>query len=133
MTVSAGPLVTGVPVAVVSETVEEADGAPAVTVCVDGATVSSGCVQVRNDCHAALWPAPGRSTRQNVSWPGGPHAPVPVFTGSVAAAESRMAAARRSCSCPVCAAKSPADMPVVLLGAQASPQWSRACEVAAVK
>jgi hypothetical protein len=54
VTVSAGPLETGVPAVVVSVTVEAADGVPAVTLWVVGAIASSGWVQARNDCQAAL-------------------------------------------------------------------------------
>lgn len=96
VTETAGPVVTGVPEDVVSETVDAAEGVPAVTVCVGGAMVSSGCVQVRNDRQAALWLAPGMSTLQSVSWPGGPQAPVPEASGSVASPDAWIAAASRS-------------------------------------
>ena len=124
---------TGVVTLAAIETVSGGEAVPAEMVVGAAPMVRVDCVHVRNDCQAALWLAPGMSTRQRESWPGGPHAPVPDVSGSMASAESRIEAASRSRSWPVCVAKSPAGMPVVLLGAHANPQWSRACPVAAVK
>ena len=80
VTVSGGPAVAGVPAAVVNETVEAAEGTPAVTVSLGGAMVRSGCVQVRNERQAPLWLAPSMSTLQRVSAPGGPATEIELMT-----------------------------------------------------
>src|SRR5262249_12707539 len=96
VTVSGAPVVTGAPEAVVNEMVDGVDGAPAATVSVGGGMARSGCVQVRNDRQASLCVAPGMSTLHSVSSPGGPHAPVPVVSGSAASPEAWIAAESRS-------------------------------------
>ena len=132
MTVSGVRFGTGSPVLVASERAIGPDGVPAVSVWV-GATVSTACVQARNDFQASFGRPSAWSATQNTFCPGGPHAALPGSSGSADSPESRTAAASRSRIAPVWAPKSALESPVVFLGAQAKPQWSRACPAAALK
>ena len=104
---------------------------PAVSVAGTPPIVSVDCAHARKDRHAPLCRASAMSTAQSVSPT--PHAPLPGFSGSTTSPESRTAAASRSRSCPVCAAKSAFERPVVLRGAHAKPQWSLGCALVALK
>ena len=100
-----------------------AESTPAATVWGGDTKASVVGDQARNDRHVFGIAAPERSPAHQVPCGGALHAPIPGSAG-VSSPESRIAAAIRASSAPVCSAKSPGSRASEFLGAQAKPKRS---------